>query len=1005
LCDLDAGGCYLDRMRQTDSELLQRYGAERAEPAFAELVRRHIDLVFSAALRQAQGDRQLAEDVTQSVFSDLARKAARLEAHTSLAGWLYTSTCYCARSARRSDRRRQVREQQAFAMNQLLQPEPSVDWERLGPLLDEAMLSLNESDRQAVLLRFFKRLPLAEVGAHLAVSENAARMRVDRALEKLRGHFQKRGFGSTAAVLAALLSNYAVGAAPAGLAATVSSAAVAAGAAAASGGLAAILGLKALTVATAVVVVLAVVWAVRHHATPNPPATLAAQAAPQGNSAVPVAGADASAAADASPGAVSSTTPPVGPVLTLRILDAKNDQALAGVQIDYRAWSNGVQDHRALAADAQGTCVVPYLEDTTNLVLITEREGYADTRLSWQPVRGEAIPQSYTLRPGPALPMAGRVVNKQGQPVAGATVEWSIMPGYDAAGRLSPESHTVEGVSAKTDANGLWHVNRVAGDLFHRLAGTVTHPGYGNRFVSQESNPGMDQQLRDGSLLITLSTTVTIRGMVVDANGRPVARAKVLVGRLLQPEHRQATTLADGSFKVDGCTPDQIAGQTPITAEADGFAPAGVLITVAAESPPVRLEIQPPQTLHLRVAGPDGTPIPGANVRYNWACWDLPLRAQDYPDRPDVRAKIRSEGRVVVAGDYPDLAVAQVKFNDKTGPDGRLTWTNAPRGELMFTVNAPGFTQILAAPSRADGEEHLITLTPGTLVIGEVRDESSGAPMPRFRVVLGHPERMPFLGHTNVHWISNRTREFSDGSYSQDLARPLVIGPHNPGYVLKFEAAGYEPFVSRIFDEGEGEVHLDVSLRPSQAAVITVLKPNGQPAAGAEVGLVSPGAQLKLGQGSFIRDPLTTAVLETEVDGRFRFTSGSGVTRIIIACADGYLSSTPERLKTAPTVRLEPWGSIEGICVADGKPVAGQKYKLALEDENLDTVMCGFQAYQVESDTEGRFTIPRAPPGNHNLQRVTTVPGPNGDTSSWGPEGQTPVTVRPGETTPVTLQQ
>jgi hypothetical protein len=576
-----------------------------------------------------------------------------------------------------------------------------------------------------------------------------------------------------------------------------------------------------------------------------------------------------------------------------------------------------------------------------------------------------------------------------------------VQANYNALGKLSPESHTAEGISATTDTNGQWQVNRLAGDLFPRLNAYVTHPEYAPKYVFPGADPAMPRKLRDGTLLVTLRPGVMVRGVVMDTGGKPVAGARVLVGLLnYLTKPRQTTTLSDGTFEAHGCDPIQ----SVVTAEADGFAPTGAGIDLRTNTPRVRLTMRPSQGLLLRVAGPDGVSISGADVRYKGRPAGTPLRDRDYKDLPALAAKPVS-GHVVMADEYPDVAVAQVKWRDKTRPDGRLIWTNAPSGVVMLMVNASGFTRCVITPARADGEEHLITLTPHTLVTGTVRDESSGALIPRFRVVPGFPGREPWLGERRMHWINNQVRDFTDGAYDEDFDEPLCYGPDNPGYVMKFEAAGYEPFVSRFFEEGEGEVHLDVSLRPSPGTVITVLKPNGQPAAGADVGLVSSNAELELGQGSFIRPSLSTALLETEVDGRFPLPTDPSVTRIIIACADGYLSATPESLKTASSVRLQPWGAIEGTCVADGKPVAGQKYVLALEVGSFHAVRCGFEAYQVESDAQGRFTIPLAPPGNHNLQQVTTGIGPNGDVDSWGPQGQTPVTVRPGETTTVTLQQ
>src|SRR5690348_5484129 len=130
-------------MNITDGELLRRYSRQNSDEAFEQLVQRYVDLVYSAALRQVNGDAQLAEDVTQSVFTDLARKASKVGHHTSLLGWLYTSTRFAASSVRRQEQRRRVREQEAHAMNSILTgSEPEPDWQQIRPVLDEAMHAL-----------------------------------------------------------------------------------------------------------------------------------------------------------------------------------------------------------------------------------------------------------------------------------------------------------------------------------------------------------------------------------------------------------------------------------------------------------------------------------------------------------------------------------------------------------------------------------------------------------------------------------------------------------------------------------------------------------------------------------------------------------------------------------------------------------------------------------------------------------------------------------------------
>jgi RNA polymerase sigma factor (sigma-70 family) len=222
-----------------DPELLRRYVEEKSEAAFAELVRRRIDLVYSVALRQVGGDAHLAEDVAQKVFVDLARKAPTLTDRLVLSGWLYRSTHYAASDVVRSERRRRAREQESQAMHEAnMSPVAPAEWEKLRPLLDEAMSSLDDEDRDAVSLRFFEGRPFAEIGRVLRVTEDAARKRVERALDRMGASLSRRGVTSTSTALGLALANQITAAAPAGLASTVTGSAlagVAAGGAAAAG--------------------------------------------------------------------------------------------------------------------------------------------------------------------------------------------------------------------------------------------------------------------------------------------------------------------------------------------------------------------------------------------------------------------------------------------------------------------------------------------------------------------------------------------------------------------------------------------------------------------------------------------------------------------------------------------------------------------------------------------------------------------------------------------------
>jgi RNA polymerase sigma factor (sigma-70 family) len=214
-----------------DIGLLREYSNSGTEEAFESLVNRHIGFVYSAALRQVR-DPHSAEEVTQTVFILLAQKAGTISDRTVLTGWLFNTTRLTALAQMRTAAKRWHREQEIQMASQIESDGTEPTWKQISPVLDEALGSLAEKDRHVLLLRFFEGKSLKEVGQTLALGEDGARKRTNRALEKLHRYLRHRGISSTTGLIAAALSANTVHAVPAALAKSVTTLAVAKGAAA-----------------------------------------------------------------------------------------------------------------------------------------------------------------------------------------------------------------------------------------------------------------------------------------------------------------------------------------------------------------------------------------------------------------------------------------------------------------------------------------------------------------------------------------------------------------------------------------------------------------------------------------------------------------------------------------------------------------------------------------------------------------------------------------------------
>lgn len=497
----------------SDWELIQRYAKSRSEPAFAELVRRHLAWVYSVARRQVR-DPQLAEDVAQSVFVLLARKAGSLRSGTLLGGWLFRTTCFVASRALRAEQRLKHREQIASSMTAVvtLPEDPEAAWERLAPHLDQVVAALSEPDRAAVLLRFYEKKPFHEIGRRLGVSEEAAKKRVSRAVEKMRTLLMQRGVSLGGPALVAILTGKTVEAVPAALEASVLKAAAAGASASAvlpqlaretlSAWRWARVKLAAgLTTASMALLFVAV----------NAGGLFTRHAARQPVSENDAAQADTSMTAPVAQAVRAST-------LKARTQTARKTGAITGVVEDN-------EGHPISGAKVwSGHCERPSAQDTTDAsgqfaldqvagpayVTVTA-DGFAADQQEFDPANAAG---TLMFRLSPVRPLDVRLVDKSGQGVPGARLflqEW-----WGKRGTLG------QYLPGQTDADGRWQwLSAPKGELQVECVKAGYRYSRTNKFAADGEEH-----------VIVLHPLASVSGSVTDAEtGSSVASFKLTLGR------------------------------------------------------------------------------------------------------------------------------------------------------------------------------------------------------------------------------------------------------------------------------------------------------------------------------------------------------------------------------------------------------------------------------------------------------------------------------------------
>jgi RNA polymerase sigma factor (sigma-70 family) len=541
-----------------DWELLQAWANNRSDSAFAELVRRYVDLVHAAALRQV-ADPELARDVAQAVFLALSQKAGSLSRHVILGGWLLRTTRYVAARAQRTEQRRRHRETAAL-MDSLTSDSPATPdhWTEVEPQLDAALAALSTGDRDLVALRYFERKSMAEVGTRLGIGEDTAKKRVSRAVERLRHHLTKRGVVLTLAGLTGLLSQLPTNAAPVGLATAITASMV--------GGTSAptVAELTRLALRDGMVARIGTVapWAIVLLVLSLVGFRAALTVGRDSDSPTAQAGADDGATSAVTAAVEASISEPVAASkILLSVRSAESDQP---VQASVR-WADFRKDGGLIEArtDRSGVIELPFVPTPrAPLVVNISAPAHVPVEVTWNPheLTGSTLVYTCRLRRGHRL--RGLVQNEAGQPVADAKIQFTL---YRDLGRLGREriSLSASQTSLHSAANGHFETDQLPAPIL--LAGalklTATHPEYAPTTLHQ-----LQAAEWDTYLTVLMVPGIEISGNVSDESQLPIAGAHVHLS-----EAASAITDTDGQFRLPPLPSSYAGNAVQLEAIAPGF--------------------------------------------------------------------------------------------------------------------------------------------------------------------------------------------------------------------------------------------------------------------------------------------------------------------------------------------------------------------------------------------------------------------------------------------------
>ncbi len=552
-------------------------------------------------------------------------------------------------------------------------------------------------------------------------------------------------------------------------------------------------------------------------------------------------------------------------------------------------------------------------EDVNHIELKVEEAGYVPLGASWQSGDGKKIPKKITIKMQKGLPIGGLVEDEAGKPIEGVKIKATVpsMPPSSSSNdsKAGFVRMLIHGTIAKTDREGRWQAAIVPEKPIN-LYLKLEHPDYASdkRFGQRRATL---EQLRKLDHVFVMKKGIVIRGRVTSDSGEPLQGAKVAIGNGFREDRTVADTDEEGRYRLNSVS----AGSKLVTVVVEGWSPDLRSVVAKQEMQPVDFQLEPGHSIRVRVTDPEGEPL--AKV------WIMPGSWRDYSSLNGLMPRGKTDEKGVWQSD------------------------SAPADEIEYALFKHGRMATRDQRLVAREEEHVIIMPNPLVVQGQVVDSKTGQPIERFNVLQGIRWNSR---DSSIHWKRYNIEPGRNGAYRTEFNEPRF------GHLVRLEAEGYRPEVSRLIKTDEGEVTVNFELEAGTGPSGLVKTPLGEPAEGAVVVMANAGQHVQIDNGQHRQRSESPSVV-ADAEGRFTLPFPEGNYSVVILHESGGHQLDGKKFEASSDITLEPWARVEGKLMRGKEPWGGERVYLNFSTQYQQGQPRVYWLYQVQTAEDGSFTF------------------------------------------------